>query len=218
MNKLKIVVAGMLLGSFVCAEEKSVDLTQMQEFYYNKGYQVAAEKFYRMGYEKAIANATKALSKYKNEIDSFEAGKYLSEKGKLTIPKIYRLKNSDGSYLVKVLPPEVKEPLSYSDILRLPEYEAMADIDSVKIDEISNAFHSLADNTQNITSANTDLRAFDIAFPKNDKVRNVLTKNNRVITETPDGYKVTFSNKTDYETFCKTTTGSESCEPLFKVQ
>ena len=70
------VLATTLFG----AEASLKDLTEMQNFYYNKGANDVSEKMYKKGYEQAVFDLTRAMQKYVKIIESYEAGKYYMQK------------------------------------------------------------------------------------------------------------------------------------------
>ena len=120
--KKTILLTFAFIASFVFAETPYQDLTNMQNHYYEKGYKEASKIYYRLGYEEAIKNSIKSLEKYKKQIDAYEAGKYYSQSGKLTYPQMYRVKEGDN-YIIRIERPELKEKMTYKDILMIPEFQ-----------------------------------------------------------------------------------------------
>ena len=206
-----------LASSFALAETPYQDLTNMQNHYYEKGYKEASKIYYRLGYEEAIKNSIKSLEKYKKQIEAYEAGKYYSQSGKLTYPQMYRIKEGDN-YVIKIERPELKEKMTYKDILMIPEFsgEMLSDINKneniVGPNEI-NAFNSVTP-TQVVNSPIADVRRFEVEFPKTDNIKGILAKNNKMFVATPNSYKVIFDDKRDYETFCKNVSGDTQCQRL----
>lgn len=198
------------------------DLTAMQNHYYEKGYKEASRIFYRLGYEKAIKNSIKALEKYKTQIDAYEAGKYYANSGKLTYPQMYRIKDGDN-YVIRIEKPELKERMSYSDILMIPEYDEgmLADTESGALRNLGenemNAFNPITP-VQNVNSAISEVRKFEVEFPKTDKNKQIFTNMGKPYTATPESYKVTFGDKNDFETFCKSVSGDVKCKRLMQEQ
>ena len=76
-----------------------------------------------------------------------------------------------------------------------------------------NAFNSVTP-VQTVNSPIADVRRFEVEFPKNDTIKGILSKNNKIFVSTPESYKVIFDDKRDYETFCKNVSGDEQCQRL----
>lgn len=212
----KYLLISILTGSFLFAENTFLDLTQMQNHYYEKGYKEASKTYYRLGYEAAIKNSIKSLEKYKKQIEAYEAGKYYSQSGKLTYPQMYRVKEGDN-YVIRIERPELKEKMTYKDILMIPEFngDLLNDVEFSK--ELganeTNAFNSITP-IQTTNSPIADIRRFEVEFPKNDNIKQILAKNGKIYISTPESYKVIFDDKTDYETFCKNVSGDTQCQRL----
>ncbi|MBZ8002376.1 hypothetical protein [Campylobacter canadensis] len=195
------------------------DLTEMQNFYYQKGYNEASEKFYKYGYEKALRDITAQMQKYKAIIDSYEAGKYYMQNGKITFPRIYKTKESNGDYTIHITQPEIKEKMTLQDIYMLPEYENIKDNNIINNKQYSenvadNTIHQVNTNDYEVTSAISNFREIGIVFNKTQRIKNSFDMLNIKYIETPDNYKAYFKNANDYKSFCKTTTGNEECEGL----
>lgn len=205
-----------MIGGCLFAETPYQDLTNMQNHYYEKGYKEASKIYYRLGYEEAIKNSIKSLEKYKKQIDAYEAGKYYSQSGKLTYPQMYRVKDGDN-YVIRIERPELKEKMTYKDILMIPEFQGDLLSDVSFTEEIGvnqmNAFNSVTP-VQTLNSPIADVRRFEVEFPKNDNVKQILAKNGKIYISTPESYKVVFDDKTDFETFCKNVSGDTQCQKL----
>ncbi|MDA3053283.1 hypothetical protein [Campylobacter sp. JMF_03 NE3] len=211
-----LLLATLATSSLLFAETPYQDLTNMQNHYYEKGYKEASKIYYRLGYEAAIKNSIKALEKYKTKIDAYEAGKYYSQSGKLTHPQMYRVKEGDN-YVIRIERPELKERMTYRDILMIPEFngDLLKDMnfeDEVGTNQI-NAFNNVTP-IQAVNSPIADVRRFEVEFPKNDTVKAILAKNNKIFVSTPESYKVIFDDKRDYETFCKNVSGDAQCQRI----
>ena len=205
-----------MIGGCLFAETPYQDLTNMQNHYYEKGYKEASKIYYRLGYEEAIKNSIKSLEKYKKQIDAYEAGKYYSQSGKLTYPQMYRVKDGDN-YVIRIERPELKEKMTYKDILMIPEFQGDLLSDVSFTEEIGvnqmNAFNSVTP-VQTLNSPIADVRRFEVEFPKNDNVKQILAKNGKIYISTPESYRVVFDDKTDFETFCKNVSGDTQCQKL----
>lgn len=215
----KIVLTSLMLATALFAGEDSTnykDLTNMQNHYYEKGYKEASKIYYRLGYEKAIKNSIKALEKYKAQIEAYEAGKYYEKNGKLTYPQMYRVKDGEN-YVIRIERPELKEKMTYQDIIMIPEFNSdlMADMDAPTPSENEMNAFNLVTPIQEVNSAIAEVRQFEVELPKTDKVKKILSNNGKVYISSPTSYKVIFNDKNDYETFCKTVSGDPQCEKLF---
>lgn len=99
---------------------ENINSTTKERTFYNKGFKDGFEIGKREGYAKGLEKAKKALEAYAKKIKSYEAGKYLSQKGKITPPRLYQSRKN-GRFEVFVKGCEVRGQLSPADILLLPE-------------------------------------------------------------------------------------------------
>lgn len=224
---LKIIVSSVALASSLYASdtEQIKDLTQMQNFYYDKGYRVGSEKFYKKGYEQAILDMVQQMKQYKQTIDAYEAGKYYMKNNKITYPKVYRYRDGDGQYKIQIDPPEVKSKLTLEDIFMLPELSKNANLSyqnnqllnsDAKNVMYGNSFGSVNEAGVKNTSPIAILQEFGIDFPKTPRIKKLLEKNNIKYVQTPSSYKGYFSSKNNFQTFCRTNTGDSRCRNLFR--
>lgn len=224
--KKSIIFGLLILSNSALFGESFKDLTDMQNFYYQKGYNESAEKFYKLGYEKAIRDMTAKLKIYKKNIDSYEAGKYYMSVNKITFPRVFKTKDSSGNYVIHIENPEVKEKLSLEDIFALPEIELTNCNQNTTFDNSTNgqlgnsvAMNSIYQsvNTTNgyITSPISQLKEFGIVFPKTERIKKILDSATIKYAELPNGIKAYFKNENEFKTFCKINTGDEKCLNLF---
>ncbi|WP_149702253.1 hypothetical protein [Campylobacter concisus] len=215
------------------------DITEIQNFYYQKGYNDASEKFYKAGYEKAVLDLIRQTQKYRSIIDSYEAGKYYMESNKITFPRVYRTRNAEGQYIIQMEAPEVKERLSIEDIFILPEIEQASQTNYNTINgnnngvvapynpseigagsqtqqPLYNSILPVADNSIEATSPISIMKESSQTFPKTERIKRVLDASGMKYAETPSGYKTYFKNETDYKTFCKSISGDERCSSLLQ--
>jgi len=106
---------------------EQVNMSGKERFMYNKGFKDGYEVGKRKGYEDAYKKAMAAIQGYKRRIESYEAGKYLSRKGKITPPRVYQKRSGNGQFRVIVKGCELRGELSPSDILLLPPYAKEAE-------------------------------------------------------------------------------------------
>jgi len=104
-----------------------------EKFFYNKGVTDGFAEGKRVGYEEAMKDAKASLDKYSNYIKSLESGKYLSQKGKITPPRIYQEKRADGSISVVVRGCNIEGELSPKDILMFPVTDSHSESDASSI-------------------------------------------------------------------------------------
>lgn len=239
MKIKKSLILFMATTSLLFATDTSVkDLTDMQNFYYQKGYNDASEKFYKSGYQQAVFDMMKQTQKYRTLIDTYEAGKYYMQNNKITFPRVYRTRNDNGQYVIHIDTPEVKEKLSLEDIFVLPEIESVSQgsyNNNYNIGgNINNELQAIADNSpvnnvnynyiapatpsvideQPVTAPISIMKEFGIVFPKTERIKRILDAGSIKYVEMPDNYKAYFKNQNDFNTFCKNTSGDEQCNNL----
>ena len=240
---MKKVTMGLLSSTVLAttlfgAEASLKDLTEMQNFYYNKGVKDASEKMYMKGYEQAVFDLTGAMQKYRKIIDSYEAGKYYMQNNKITFPRIFSSKDVNGNYIIHIEPPEVKEKMTLQDIFLIPQIENNSQIMrnnfggsytsngsySVNVGNNvipnplysakSNAIHPARNSTANISTPISIMKEFGVSFPKTDRIKRVLESGSIKYVESPDEYKGYFKTEQEYKTFCKSVSGNETCQNL----
>lgn len=233
MKKLLLTtISSAVLGLSFAAEQPALkDLTDMQNFYYEKGYNDASEKFYKSGYEQAVFDLVKAMQKYRTVIDSYEAGKYYMLNNKITFPRVYRTRDANGNYIIQIDAPEVKEKLSLEDIFILPELESNTqksynnsfgsnfnnpDISNPVYSASANTIYPVNDNVIGNTSPISITREFGVSFPKTERIKRILDVAKIKYAEMPSEYKAYFNNKNDFNTFCKNASGDIQCSNLFQ--
>lgn len=236
---IKRLLLTTVLGTSVMfgADVGMKDLTDMQNFYYQKGYNDASEKFYKSGYEQAVMDMLKQAQKYKTLVETYEAGKYYMQNNKITFPRVYRTKNANGQYVIHIDTPEIKEKLSVEDIFVLPELNSYSQGSYSNSSMISSAldnefamidandpansvnYNYIAPANPNIdsipaTSPISIMREFGTTFPKTERIKRILDAGNVKYAELPTEYKAYFRNQTDFNTFCKNTSGDATCQNL----
>lgn len=238
-KRKKILLLATVFASSISLHAESPklqDLTEMQNFYYQKGYNDASEKFYKHGYEQAVFDLVKQMEKYRHIIDAYEAGKYYMQTNRITYPKIYRIKNGNGQYTIHIETPEVKEKLSLEDIFILPEIMSNSvssqqnynyqnrpfeiHSGSVGRSNSSTDMNTIYPSNMNIVTSNTSpistMREFGVSFPKTSRVKQVFDNAGIKYVETPNEYKGYFKNEKDFNTFCKNTSGDSKCSNLYQ--
>ena len=242
MEAKKIILSALIATSFLYSADANIkDLTEMQNFYYQKGYNDASEKFYKSGYEQAVFDLTKQMQKYRKIIDSYEAGKYYMSQNKITFPKIFRTKDANGNYVVQIETPEIQEKLTLEDIFVLPELDRAGNyssrattpnfsssssyrvgagddniINNPAYSAKTNAIHPARANTSPVGSPISIMKEFGVSFPKTDRIKRVFESGNIKFVETPSEYKGYFRNKDDFELFCQNVSGDKQCSNLMQ--
>lgn len=132
---LMIALIGSMTASLTAESAKEITYAEninpstKERTFYNKGFKDGKEIGMREGYDKARKDMLKILRRYASKIKAYEAGKYLSKKGKVTPPRVYQ-KRSGSRVEVVVKGCEIRGVLKPSDLLKLPEYEG-GDTDAV---------------------------------------------------------------------------------------
>jgi len=127
MKKIAILSLSltMLLTSGLSASSKNDDIRKgdirdIEKFFYNQGVRDSYNEAYAAGYAQATKDALLALKRYDTLIQAREAGKYLTEKNKITSPEVYAFKTRDGSIKMKVRGCAIEKELTAEDILKAP--------------------------------------------------------------------------------------------------
>ena len=95
-----------------------------EEFFYRvgyqKGYKQGYENGYKAGYKQAVEDFKTILKAYKDDIKALEEGKYLVKEGYITAPRLYRIRNSDGTITFKVVGCRIERLRNLEDIIKNP--------------------------------------------------------------------------------------------------
>jgi len=105
--------------------------TDSADYYYNKGYSEGKIVGYRKGFEAGKKEALKQLKRRLNEIKAMEAGKYLVKEHKITAPKLYQVKQEDGSIKVVVKGCQLEKELTPEEIMMLPKVNNIVGSDAL---------------------------------------------------------------------------------------
>lgn len=211
----------LLISINVQASSKSEDIPlEIQSLYYKKGYKEAGEKYYKKGYEDAVKDLMGQLKKFETRHNAIEATKYLSSTGKISNAEVVKIRDGNGGYQIKILPPKIEKAFTVYDLFMVPEnYNNI----NIKDDETKNNSESMLSETsskiyekaffgQGESIANKDqlkivnakeLNKETLAeFKKNKDNREILEASNLSYTETANSYKVFFMSKQEKNTFC----------------
>ena len=189
----------------------SETILNIEKFYYQKGYKDAGEKYYRKGYLQAIEDMKKKLLLFKKRHEAIEASKYLSLTGKITYPEVFKIKDGNGGYKIKIIPPRVEKTFSVYDLASLPDG---SDINNnmdkeIKSDEnkISKAFYgeydlSNRENEGTVVSATNINKQTTMQVTKNRKNEAVLNIAGVSYTAGKNKYTIYFKDKLEKKIFC----------------
>lgn len=210
--------------------DSTIDL---QEFYYKKGFKDGSEKFYKKGYEEAIRDIKKNLLAFKIRHEAIEASKYLSVTGKITYPEVVKMKDGNGGYQIRIIPPRVEKEFTVYDLINVPE--ATDDIVSIiagddtepkkssskknkknspKNEQQDNAFYDQQEVVkqtgiyQNAKEINNEVIA---SIPKDRKTRQILDVANLNFTEGSEEFKIYFKSENEKDEFCRSV-GEKLCQ------
>jgi len=139
MMKFKKIVAitlgvAFLSGTSMFAKEKRIlsgsdPMTEMQRFYYDLGKKEGKIEGVKTGYATALKDFKKLLKRYNRKVKAHEAAKYLMKNGKITYPKIYKVKEGN-SYRIVIKPSTVESEFTAEDLFLIPlmdEYNGLGE-------------------------------------------------------------------------------------------
>jgi hypothetical protein len=193
----------------------SLSPKNQEAFHYNKGFKDGFEEGKKEGYKLAMRDAKKAISRYKDKIKSYETGKYLSRKGKVTPPRIYQTRGDNGQIKIIVKGCQVRGSLSPTDILKLPyidssdaEYEESSFSTSTNSGTPYSNSVDIAgvDRMTPIARPSSSLRLKTIRVFRDTKFfRDLLTASNILYTVQPSGagIKAIFNSPKEAESFAR---------------
>jgi len=206
--------------------DNKVNITNLEQFYYQKGYNDAKKEAYAKGYRDAIKDALKILYKYKNKMEAIESGKYLLKEGKITYPQVFKIRKPDGSYQIVITKPLVEEKLNVNDLVKIPtlnqNYNISLDltdssseiIEKSNLSDYPNSFH-LQNEKYYVKTPFKRAKSLNyetcLTFPKLPKVKKILIASGKPFVEEKDGYKIYFNNPKEKISFCKNI-GGELCK------
>jgi len=248
MYKLTTILKAFLIGilflvlpaTTIHADEE-ITMTQMQKFYYDMGRKSSRGEFVKEGYALALEDFRGMLGKYRKQVAAWEAGKYLIEDGKITYPKVYKIREN-GAYRVKIMAPKVERTFTPEDLFLLPLLEGrgdsgtLGDSDPYQTDKYSGDIaqarargHKKNPNAFGLPRTNEIRKSKRPSSPgavksrttlyipyKSPSVQNFLEIYNAKYAETKNGYQVRFANKKEKKKFCQELSGDPRCNNLLK--
>jgi hypothetical protein len=181
---------------------------EAEEFFYNRGYEAGYNAGYEEGVKDMQAEAKKILDKYADDIKAYEIGKYLIKEKKITAPKVYQERATDGTVKIVVMKSEILDELNIQDIFakygNIPtrSYSKTETINDVKLNSVY-----LSDRDNSVAAipaaANRDKSITTLNLKKTWKNKDILQKANLVYSESDDFYKVIFFTSKEKNDFCK---------------
>ena len=98
--------------------------TNIENFFYQtgykKGYKMGYKRGYIEGYKQAVKDFKTILKAYKDDIRALELGKYLTKKGYITYPRLWRVVKGDGTIEYKITGCRIEKTRNLEDIIRNP--------------------------------------------------------------------------------------------------
>ena len=226
---LAALSAGLLSTSLLAAPPVSKDtMSEIQKFYFKLGSKQGHMNGVEEGYNKALMDFKKLLHNYKAKIRALEAGKYLVENGKITYPKVYKIRKG-SSYQIKIKAPVVEREFTSDDLFIIPmlngkdvQTENMSLFDGEIPGEPKKYSNGM--DLPDIESMNRSVRpnsvgnireTISVQIPyKSADAKKFLEIFGSNYSETSNGYIVNFSNAREKRKFCKEFTGDNTCEKI----
>jgi hypothetical protein len=212
------------------------DMTRMQRFYYDLGRKEGVAEGVKKGYALALRDFRKIVAKNARRIRALEAGKYLIKEGKITYPKVYKVRNGD-SYSIKIVAPTIEPAFSPEDLYIIPLLEGRDSLYASTLGKIdapsprpARRGHTRKHSHKNANALglpdlneyaggksprpskpSVRMMAKSISLPKNSLTRGFLQTYGAKYVSRGDSYVVTFTTEREKKRFCKEYSGDESC-------
>lgn len=225
-----LILSGALVAGLCASDvEKNTDLNtmnleQIESFFYEKGFKEGIASGYKTGYSDALNYAQARLLKYKDKIEAIEYGKYLTQKGKISAPELYQVYDESGNVEISVMGCRIERPLSPDEIISLPtlaqqhyynqNMRSSMEYGGMKGKPIENG--QLPNNSVDISLRDQSLFSGEMKTPDKDKAvyyyyiennnfyRNKLDKMNYIYSVKGDKIKVIFPTRDEMEAFKRT--------------
>lgn len=181
-----------------------------EDFFYNRGYELGYTAGYEKGVAEAFKEAKKVLERYKDNLYSYELGKYLIKTKKLTYPQVWQEKTDDNRVILKVMPSIVEKELDIDDLFN--KFAVIPKIDQTPLDKLELTVGqknsvNLSDRDSNINdlpqNVNTAANKQILRIKKNSRNLEILKRANVVFSDEDDSYNVLFFTKQEEKDFCK---------------
>lgn len=181
---------------------------QIQDYYYNEGYENGFQQGLLKGQEVALESAKKIIERYKARIKSYEIGKYLIANKNLTAPQIYQ-KINGNKFEIIVLPSKIEKELDIEAIFNefgsVPELEQPSEtntntniLNSIVLQE-----KDLYNNKGILSKPSEKTSTNKLTLKKNSKTKEILQSANVSFVETKNNFEVIFFTKEERKEFCE---------------
>lgn len=118
MKIQKILLTSLLIAGLSPALH-SEEISDIKKFYEDLGYKKGKIRGMEEGYQMALNDFRMLLKQYEEDIAAREAGKYMMKTGKISYPKIYKIRKGD-SYSIKIMAPTVENEFTAEDLFIVP--------------------------------------------------------------------------------------------------
>lgn len=180
-----------------------------EDFFYQRGLEVGYNKGFDEGVRVAFLEAKKVLEKYKDELISYEIGKYLISSNYLTYPQVWQETNDEGYVKLRVLPSKIDKPLNVDELFArfavIPERRAnqMPSLE-LSLEEKNSVLLSPRDLNSNslIQNVSENIQTTNLNIKKTAKNLDVLKRANVVFSDEGNIYKVLFFTQQEKQEFC----------------
>lgn len=231
---MRYVFIPLLAVSLVSSLSARPKMTQMQGYYYDLGYNESKAEHMQAGYQKALDEFKVIVQDYKLDVEAQQAAKYMLKNGKITYPKIYKIREGD-SYSIKITSPKVEPIFTPEDLFIIPllekgrlKYKGLS-LSSKRTSSFSSGISDTArENSFGLPDLNTlnrrKNRPTTVRAIQKTNILKIKMKSAAIVsamdkyhlryTITPDGYDITFSDSREREQFCKDLTKDPTCSKL----
>lgn len=204
--KMKILKTGLiyvLISSYALA-------ISTEDFFYQRGVEVGYNKGFDDGVQTAFAEAKKVLERYKQELASFEVGKYLVTSKYLTYPQVWQEINNEGAVVLRISPSKIEKPIDIDKLFTkfavIPE-KKFNETPSLELtlEEKNSVLLSSRDSNGNdlVQNVSENIQTSNLSIKKTAKNLDVLKQANVVFSDEGDAYKVLFFTPQERKEFCK---------------
>lgn len=181
---------------------------QIQDYYYNEGYENGYQQGLLKGQEIALESAKKIIERYKNRIKSYELGKYLIANKNLTAPQIYQ-KISGNKFEIVVLPSKIEKELDIEAIFNefgsIPELEQPSELknNANVLNSITLQEKDIYNNKGILSKPSEKTSTSKLTLKKSSRTKEILQSANVSFIEAKNNFEVIFFTKEEKDEFCK---------------
>lgn len=201
---MKIFKIILMLSLFSCP----LLAVSTEDFFYQRGLEVGYNKGFDDGVRMAFEESKKVLQKYKDELMSYEIGKYLIVSKYLTYPEVWQ-EMDDGVVRLRVLPSKIEKPLDVDELFTkfavIPEkrFNQVPSLE-LSLEEKNSVLLSARDSNGNDLTQNVSesIQTHNLNIKKTAKNLDVLKQANVVFSDEGNSYKVLFFTQQEKKEFC----------------